>query len=165
VADLLFHGGPEVGERRVAQTVEVEKEVVEVEPLRTVERAGAPRPLADAGGNGGVTFEGFGVVLVIGAVVLPPVRADERGVEVRHRVVRLLRRRGRRRRAPLAGRRRVEPSAKVRVDRLPRVLEVADRLSGDVLDDRLQVPASPPSGRNVGRRVVRHAEDPASPAL
>jgi hypothetical protein len=165
MGDLLLDGDPEVVERRVAQSVQVEEKVVEVEPLGSVQGARAPRPLPEAGRHGGMALERLGVVLVLRAVVLPPVGADQRGIEMRDRVVRLLGLRGVSDRGALARRGRVELPSEVRVDRLPRVLELADRLARNILDDRLQAPARAPPGRHAVGRPVRHAGKAASSAL
>jgi hypothetical protein len=165
MGDLLLDRDAQVGERRVAEAVEVEQEVVEVEPLGAVEGARAAGSLADPGRDRGVPVERLGVVLVIGTVVLPAVGPDQRRVEMADGVVRLRGvPRGRRGRA-VEGGAGVELPLEVGVDRLTGVLELADRLARDVLDDRLEAPARAAARRGRLGRPVRHDPEPASPAL
>jgi hypothetical protein len=165
VGALLLDRDAKVLERRVAQTVEVEEQVVEVQPLGTVERACAPGPLPEAGRHRRMPLQRLRVVFVLGSVEGPAVRPDEGRVEVRDRVVLLLRRGGRRSRAPLARCGRIELPAQVRMDGPSGLLKVADRLTGDVLDDRLQAPARAPPGRCVGGHRIPHAGEAATPEL
>jgi len=88
VSDLFLDGRPEILESAVAEPVHVEEQVVEVEPLGLVGRTGRPCRLPWPGGRlGAMAFEGLGMMLVLGTVVLATVGAHERRVNVRHRVV------------------------------------------------------------------------------
>jgi hypothetical protein len=165
VRDLLLDRDAEVLQGGVAEAVEVQEQVVEVQSFGAMERSRAPGPLPQAGRHRWVPFQRLGVVLVLGAVVGAAVRPDQRWVQMRHRVVGLLRRGGCGSRTPLARRGRVDLPAEVRVHGLPRLLEVSDRLARDVLDDRLQAPAGATPGRCVGVCPVPHAGEAASPDL
>src|SRR5208282_102235 len=130
----------------------MEQQIVKIEPLRAV---GWPGNMA---GERTVTVDGLGVVLVIRAVELARCGADEGRIEMIHRIVRLdQRQRG-------GGRfwasRRL-PALKVRMDRAPGLLELADWPTGDVLHDRPQVPARPAAGRTVRCRLRAPVPRPA----
>jgi hypothetical protein len=86
VSHLLVDGDLEVPERRGAQSVHVEEEIVQVEPLRTV---GGSWKMA---GEGPVPLDRLHVMLVLRSVKGATGRADEGGIEPVHRIVPFVRR-------------------------------------------------------------------------
>jgi hypothetical protein len=142
VADLLVDGEPQVLERRGAELVHVQQEVVQVDPLRAVRRArGASGVARSRLTLRSVALERLAMVFVLGTVVGSAHRPDEGRIDmvdgvVRHRFRGNTSRRGRPGRALLRGARR-DLSFEVGVDRTARVLEIPDRSAGDVLHDRL----------------------------
>lgn len=116
-------------------------------------RARGTRQLAGGERSGPMALERLLVVLVPGAVELAAGRPYEGRVEVADRVVRL----GLSGFGTRGGRCHVELSTKVRMDRSSGVLELPDRTTGDVLDDRLEAPAGPAPRRPVRRRLLVHA--------
>jgi len=102
-----------------------------------------------------MSLEGLAVVFVSRAVIRPTRGADEGRVEVGHRVVR----RVARRRSGRGGR-VGDLAAQVGMYGPSGILELADRTTRHVLDDRLQVPARPATGRTVDRRLFSHGLPP-----
>jgi len=149
VRELLLDRPAQVPERREAESVHMEEEIVEIEPLRSAGGPGRVDGPARRIGQRSVPFEGFSVMFVGRTVVGPAGGPDEGWIEVIDRVV------GRLRGTRLAGA-LGNLSPEVRVERPVRVLKLADRTPGDVLDDRLQAPAGPATGRTVDRRLFGH---------
>jgi hypothetical protein len=143
VVELLDHGLMEVGERGVVQPVEVEEEVVEVDPLGAVRGARRMGGVADrADGLRGDGREGRRVVFPGRPVQGAAGRPDERRVDASDRVV------------VLRGNwRSVVPGLErdVRVGGSGRVLVVRERAAPDLLHDVAETPAVPPSSGTVER--------------
>src|SRR5580658_758076 len=155
VRDLLVDGEPQVLEGGRAELVHVQQEVVEIDPLRAVRGARLPGRVSR-----GRLVTGR-MLLVLGPVVRSTDLPHEGRIDVADRVVRdVLRGDAAGRRCPG---RRFRPAGgrdlplEVRMDRTGRVLELADRATGDVLHDRLQVPTRAPSRRPVDRGFRVHA--------
>jgi hypothetical protein len=118
----------------------VQQQIVQIDPLGTVERAGGTGRIP---GDGlllrRVPVEGRLVVLVRGAVVRPTCAPDERRVDVADRVVLLRFARDASRWGSPAGSLvwggRLDLPLKVGVDGSIRVLQFADRTAGHVLHD------------------------------
>jgi hypothetical protein len=154
--ELLLHALLEVTQPRVAEAIDVKQEVVKVQPLGSMQRPGSVTPDPHRSGVRSVPVERLGVVLVLGSVEVAAGRSGERRVEVLDGVVRFLSRRGRwRRRARGFG-----PAGQVRMYGPAGILELSDRPTGHVLDDRLQAPASAATRRAVRRRLPAHGPSP-----
>jgi hypothetical protein len=140
---LLLHGDPQVGERPVREPVEVQQEVVEVDPLGPTRRAGGP----DLGAGAILLERAEGLVVVFGpgAVQAAPDLPDERRIDPPDRVELGL---GRGR----TGRRAVGLQVDVGVGRARRVLERFERLARDLLHDGAERPGvAPVRGRDLLR--------------
>jgi len=151
MGDLLLHSAEQVPETGVAQAIDMEEEIVKVQSLGSVGRSRGPPAPPVRRRLRSMAIERLGVVLVRGAVVRAAGRTDQRRIQVLHRIVRrVLVRRIR------CGRRSVHLPAKVRVHRPPRVLELSDRPTSDVLNDRLQAPTRAATRWAVRRRLLGH---------
>jgi hypothetical protein len=151
VIELLGDGGVQVPEGRQAESVHVEQKVVEIEPLGAMRRPGGMDRATGGVEEGPMPLQRLSMMLVLRPVEGPAVRTDEGRVEVLDGIVR----------PPFGG--IVERDA-IAIDlpaepgmyRSIRVLELADRATGNVLDDRLQIPARAAARRALDGRLTGH---------